>query len=216
MKISKIVLFIGQSYVNWVTFGAIIVIGLPMALYYNLIDYLLYGFTWTTLWGIWCYYACQTMYHFPGYYFIVCYYLKIRLILIEERLNDYRNLLKHLTMIQKISMMRRLIKDHNEICITINKYNMYWKKYLTVTYSIVVILICFISYLVFISNVKWYTRLEYSIVLSAHSLLMIIVTYSASSVSHYNEVLYRNICSLYVYFKFPICVKLEVSVKFFY
>jgi len=65
----------------------------------------------------------------------------------------------------KLSMIRRLLRDHNDLCKQIDEYNEYWKKYLTVTYLTFISVTCFVSYIVFISDIKWYTRIEYSVVL---------------------------------------------------
>ncbi len=58
---------------------------------------------------------------------------------------------------------------------------------------------------------KWYLRFEFIIVLSAHILLALVLTYFASSISHFNDVLYRDLNS--IYFNFQIEMKLKVSFK---
>ncbi len=107
-------------------------------------------------------------------------------------------------------MIRRLLKDHNNLCKQIDEYNEYWKKYLTVTYVIFVFLVCFITYVVFISAIKWFARIEYTTVLSAHILLVLIITYSASTVSHSNEIIFCDLYSVCVGNRFPIAIKLKV------
>jgi hypothetical protein len=200
-----------RVYVLTTTAGAVTVIGLTMALNYSLVHWLLFGITWTTIWAIWCYNACLIGFYFPGYFFIVCYYLKQRLNSIRIRLNIIRNKSKSLATNEKILMIRRLLGEHNDLCQQISNYNNCWKKYLTIANSISVSLICVLTYVTLIySGLKWFLRLEYIIVLSAHILLIFIITYSASSVSHYNLILCKDLHSFYAKNCFPIDVKIKV------
>jgi len=120
----------------------------------------------------------------------------------------------HLPVRGRLSTIKRFLEDHNHLCQQIDSYNKFWQKYLTMSYSIFLFLVCFLSYVVFISPIKWFLRLEYSLVLSAHILLLIIITYSASSVSHFNHILFRDLNSVYVRNNFPIDIKFKVSFKF--
>jgi len=154
--------------------------------------------------------VCIGSYYFPGYYLITCYYLKLRLTSIEKRIKSLLKFSNHLSMRGKVSIIKRLLEEHNNICQQIDNYNQFWKKYLTITFSIYVTLVCFITYTVFYSTIKWFFRLEYCIVLSAHILLLTILTYSASSVSHFNHILFRELYSLLANKSFPIAHKLMV------
>jgi hypothetical protein len=186
---------------------------LTYGLSYNLAKFLVFGIPWIIIWSVWSYHSNKAAFYFPGYFFIVCYYLKLRLSSIDKRLKDFIKYSKHSLMRSKISMIRRLLKDHNNLCKQIDEYNQYWKKYLTVTYVIFVFLVCFITYVVFISAIKWYVRIEFTVVLSAHILLVLIITYSASTVSHFNEIIFRDLCSVCVENRFPIAIKFKVRLK---
>jgi len=200
-------------YVSTITVGVVAVIGLPMALNYSLVHWLLFGITWTTIWTIWCYNSCLTAFYFPGYFFIVCYYLKLRLNSIRIRLNIIQNKFKSLTTKEKVLMIRRLLEEHNDLCQQISYYNKYWKKYLSITYSIFLSIICVLTYVTLIySGLKWFLRLEYIIALSGHLLLIFIITYSASSVSHYNLILCKDLHSFYAKNSFPIDIKIKVRI----
>ncbi len=200
-------------YVLTLTAGAVAVIGLPMALNYNLVHWLLFGITWTTIWGIWCYNSCLIAFYFPGYFFIVCYYLKLRLNSIRIRLNIIRNKSKSIATNEKILMIRRLLEEHNDLCQQISNYNKYWKKYLSIAYSIFLSIICVLTYVTLIyPGLKWFLRLEYTIALSAHLLLIFIITYSASSVSHYNLILCKDLHSFCAKNSFPIDIKIKVRI----
>ncbi len=200
-------------YVISITTGSLIVGLLTFGLSYSLANFLVFGIPWTITWVIWCYNACITLYYFPGYFFIICYHLKQRLSSIEKRLKNFLKYSKKFSMRSKISMIRRLLRDHNNLCKQIDEYNQYWKKYLTLTYLIFVFLVCFLTYVVFISPIKWFARIEYSVILLAHILLLMTITYSASTVSHFNEIIFRHLYSVCVRNRFPIFIKSKVSLK---
>jgi hypothetical protein len=204
---------ISCCYVISITIGCSAAFGLAFGLNYNLSNFVVFGFSWTIIWGVWCYHSCEAIYYFPGYFFIICYHLKQRLSSIEKRLKNFIKYSKHSSMKSKISMIRCLLRDHNNLCKQIDEYNQYWKKYLTLTYLIFVFLVCFLLYIVFISPVKWFVRIECSVALSGHILLLTIITYSASTVSHFNEIIFRELYSLCVINRFPISIKLKVRLK---
>ncbi len=213
MKLSRIVLTICCSYAISTTIGYSAVLCLTFGLNYSLTNFLVFGISWTTIWGVWCYHTCRASFYFAGYFFIVCYYLKLRLSSIEKRLKDFIKYSKHCSLRSKISMIRRLLRDHNNLCKQIDEYNQYWKKYLTISYLIFVFLVCFLSFGAFISPIKWFVRIEYSLLLSALTLITLIITYSASTVSHFNEIIFRDLYSVCVRNRFPISIKLKVRLK---
>ncbi len=201
------------SYVISITAGCSAAFGSAFGLNYNLSKFLVFGISWTIIWVIYCYYVSEAAYYFPGYFFIICYHLKIQLSAMDKRLKNFMKYSKHSSMRLKISMIRRLLRDHNNLCKQIDEYNQYWKKYLTLTYLIFVFLVCFLSYVVFISPIRWFVRIEGSVVLSAHIMLVLIITYSASTVSHFNEIIFRDLYSVCVRNRFPISIKLKVRLK---
>jgi ABC-type transport system involved in cytochrome bd biosynthesis fused ATPase/permease subunit len=213
LKLSRIVLIICFVYAVSVNAGCIACIGLLVTLNYSLGNILVFGISWTIIWGIWSYHSCKADFYFPGYFFIICYHFKIRLTSIEKRLKNFAYYSKQSSMRAKISTIRCLLRDHNNLCQQIDEQNQYWKKYLTLTYLIFVSSACFVLYAVFISPVKWFVRIEYLIVLSAILLLLIIITYSASSVSYFNEIIFRDLNSVCVRNSFPISFKLKVRLK---
>ncbi len=213
MKLSRIVFTICCSYVISITIGYSAVLCLTFGLNYSLANFLVFGISWTIIWGVWCYHSCKAGFYFAGYFFIVCYHLKLRLSSIEKRLKDFIKYSKHSSMRSKISTIRRLLRDHNNLCKQIDEYNQYWKKYLTLSYLIFIFLACFESYNVFFSDIKWFVRIEYSLVLSASILITLIITYSASSVSHFNEIISHDLYSVRVRNRFPIYIKLKFRLK---
>jgi hypothetical protein len=199
------------AFILIITAGAMTGVGTFFALNYSQDNFLLYGISWTTIWGLWSYNAGKTIYYFAGYFFILCYHLKQRLNSLRIRLNIIRIKSKSLTLNEKILMIKSILEEHNDICQKIYCYNRYWQKYLTITYSIFLMIICILSYIVLISSgLELFVRILYAIILSAHSLLIFIITYSASSVSDFNHILYKNLCLFITENYFPFGIRIKV------
>jgi hypothetical protein len=202
------------AFVSTITACTAAAIGITFALNYSQDNFLLYGISWTELWALSSYIACKTIYYFAGYYFIICYHLKQRLNSIRIRLNIIRIKSKSLTSNEEILIIKSILQEHNDICQKIYFYNKYWQKYLTITYSIFLMIICILSYIVLISSgLELFVRIFYAIVLSAHSLLIFIITYSAFSVSDFNRILYKNLCSFSAENYFPFDIRIRVRLK---
>jgi hypothetical protein len=161
LKLSRIVLTICRSYVSTTTAGCIALTLITTGSNYSLTNLLVFKISCTIFWGIWCYNACKSFYYFPEYFFIVCYHLKLHFSSIEKRHKYFIKSSKRYSMTSKISMIRLMLRDHNNLCKQIYVYNQYWKKYLTIFYLLIVFLVCFITYVVFISPIKWFVRIEY-------------------------------------------------------
>ncbi len=88
--------------------------------------------------------------------------------------------------------------------------NLFNNIYIDILY---ILIICFLSYLIFIARLDLVFRIEFLIILSAHLLLLYtcIITYSASSISHYNRVLFHDLFSFSVKNKLQIHSKLMVN-----
>jgi hypothetical protein len=213
LKLTKMVLMNCWTYLVQVVFGCFSAMITTFGLNYSLVNFLLFGISWPTIWSVWGYMCCKVAYYFPGYFFIICYHLKFRLSSIDKRLKNFMKYSNHFSLVSKITIMRRLLREHNNLCKQIHDYNEFWKKYLTLAYVIAVSAVCFLSYVVFLSQVKWFPRLVYIVVLVSHIQLLAIITYSASNVSQFNEIIFRDLYSIYVRNHFPTSFKLKVYNK---
>jgi hypothetical protein len=200
---------ISRYIIQSLTIGAFLV-GILTILNYEIYDLILYGISWVIIWTVWCHYVCLAIYWPPGYYFIVCYYLKQRLTSFRTKVKIFSQRMNRLSMKRKSLLIKSILKEHNELCQQIFIYNKFWRKYLTITLTIFVLLICFLIYLLFIAPMKWYLRFELSISLSGHILLVFIVTYSASTISHFNNIIVRDLYSICFNAKVPVLEKLKV------
>jgi hypothetical protein len=211
MKRSKIILFICNKYIYSITLGIIIVLIISIAFNYNTYDFCVFGILWIILWTVWGLLICYTLYWPPGYYSIVCYYLKLRITAFRLKLINFKAASGQRSLKIESLFLEKTLREHNNLCIKISEYNKYWKIYLTISVLIFILIISFLLYLIFIARLNYVLRFEYSIILSAHLLLLFIITYSASSISDYNKVLFHDLYSFSVKNKLQIHSKLKVS-----
>jgi len=106
-----------------VTFGCSSVYAIVTTLNYDFVDFLLFGLTWILISLIWCYHCCIVAYYFPGYFFIVCYYLKLRLKTFVKRLKIFKTSLKRYPNMAKLLKVKLLLEEHNDLCKQIHHYN---------------------------------------------------------------------------------------------
>jgi hypothetical protein len=211
MKRSKIILFICNKYIYSITLGIIIVLIISIAFNYNTYDFCIFGILWIILWTVWGLLICYALYWPPGYFSIVCYYLKLRITAFRFKLNNFKTASGQPTLKISSRTIEKILREHNNLCIKISEYNKYWKIYLTISILILILIISFLSYLTLISRLDFVLRIEFLLILSAHLLLLFIITYSASSISYYNKVLFRDLYSFSVKNKLEIHSKLMVS-----
>jgi len=213
IKRSKIILFLSGLYIHGVTFGCFIIAVMTFAFNLSLWDFILFGILWSILWPVWTYTCGSLAFWSAAYYYIVCYYLKIRLNSIQNKLRDLLSKSRTSKIRSKCSTIKQILEEHNDLCRKIDNYNKFWRKYLTITLLIFISLVCFLSYLVFFPPMKWSLRLEFSVVLMGHTFLIIVLTYSASTISHFNYTLFRDLNSVNVKFNFSPNMKIRASLK---
>jgi hypothetical protein len=213
MKRSKIILFICHKYIYSIILGAIIVGFIATGFNYSVYDFCVFGILWMILWTIWALLISHAQYWPPGYYSIICYYLKLRINAFRFKLNNFKTASGQPSLKIGSNFIQNILREHNNLCIKISEYNKYWKIYLTISILLYIVIICYLSYLIFIARLDLVFRIELLIVLSAHLLLLFIITYSASSISHYNRVLFCDLYSFCVKNKLQIHSKLMVSNK---
>ncbi len=211
MKRSKIILFICHKYIYSIILGAIIVVMIAMGFNYSVFDFCVFGILWITLWGIWAFLISYVLYWPPGYFSIIGYYLNLRITAFRFKLNNFKTASGQPTLKISSRTIEKILREHNNLCIKISEYNKYWKIYLTISILILILIISFLSYLTLISRLDFVLRIEFLLILSAHLLLLFIITYSASSISYYNKVLFRDLYSFSVKNKLEIHSKLMVS-----
>jgi hypothetical protein len=198
------------QYFYSITIGCLIGSILTMALNYNIYDFFLHGISWIMIWTLWCYFAAYTAYWPPGYFCIICYYLKLQLNSIKIRLKVFILRANRLSLKERSLILKSILNEHNLLCQQIKSFNKYWKKYLTIKLILFVLIICFLSYLIFMKSMKWFASLQFLIVMSAHLLLIFIITYSASEIPHSNSLIAKDLQLISAKIKLHLSNKLKV------
>jgi len=213
IKRSKLVLFTSGFCLYSVIIGCIPVLLYTFGSNLSLYDFLIFGILWTIFYPFYCYFSCSAAYWLPAYYYIVCYYFKLRFNSIQNKLKNLIFQEKSSNLRKNLIIIKQILKEHNDLCQRIDSYNKYWRKHLTITSLTFIIEICFLSYVVFIAPMYWSLQLEFALLLYIHILIVLVLTYSASTVSHFNYTIFRDFNSVYAKFDFPVSIKLRVSFK---
>jgi hypothetical protein len=95
-----------------------------MLMHYSLIDSIKYGIFATLLICFWIYYNTSIVFESVLYYYIICVFSKMNLKLLNESILMVckQDFLQFLT-------IDGILKQHNECCNTIEKCNLFWKRY---------------------------------------------------------------------------------------
>jgi hypothetical protein len=102
-----------------------IILGIVLlAINFNFIDVLKYGIISLLLYYLFCIPFLTLITYGFFYYFIVCYYFKIRFKSLELFITNLTNGSR-----LKFSSFRAVIKQHNSICKDMKNYNRFWSKY---------------------------------------------------------------------------------------
>jgi hypothetical protein len=204
--------FLSNYCIRVITIFGSLALTIIMYVNYKTHDFFIFGIIWITIWSVWMYYASVVIYWFPTYFYIICYYMKIQLKFINRDIKNIK-LTKIPIQLKEILLIKLLVK-HQNIYRKIKIYNNYWKKYLSQSFIIFLTIILFLSYLYFFTSMTFLPKFEFTIVLTVHVLILIVLTYSASSVSHFSTTTYKLLQSISVE-KFSIRSKLKVSKNFY-
>jgi hypothetical protein len=102
-----------------------IILGIVLlAINLNFIDVLKYGIISLLLYYLFCFSFPTIFFYGFFYYFIVCYYFKIRFKSLKPFITNSTNGSR-----LKFSSLRAIIKQHNTICKDTKNYNRFWSKY---------------------------------------------------------------------------------------
>jgi ABC-type multidrug transport system fused ATPase/permease subunit len=207
---AKIAFFISNHCISVITLFGLFALFLIFYKNYAFEDFLTYGIIWSFIWTVWVYYACVVIYWLPSYFYIICYYFKTQFRILENHIKLIKRSQNNILVLRKEALIMRFIKNHNEICRKLTNFNNFWQKYLSQTFMIFLTIILFLSYLYFFTNMPPIPKFEFTIILSFHVLVIVILLYSSSSVSHVSITTYKLLQSIAVE-NFTVRSKLKVS-----
>ena len=193
LKISRRGLFIAK-YVDISLFIFLWIILFPLYMpFITNFNLLIIGIFHTLLWAISCAYIYRIIVYQTVYYYILTYYIKLRLIEYNEQIKFILKNNKYLRYSQILAIMSRLYKIHDEI----NEYNCcFWSKYLCIFwFNITAVISLLISFILFSNNLS-FKLLLMPIILLFIGILYFIIHISAAIHSESNNS-YKLFNSLY-------------------
>lgn len=135
--------------------------GFSAMFYFNVTigQYLMYWFFWHFYYTyFWTYLVNGITQYTRSYFVMVCYYHKLRFEYLNERLNYWIEFVKELkTLKQKILINKKLLKlmkEADDIMISISKANQFWNYFLAIFYSFYIILISFVLTCIIYFNIN--------------------------------------------------------------
>ena len=114
---------IGIYLINLFVFLSLIIV---INIYYEWKDFLVYGILTVINTQIILYCGTTITIISFKYFYIVCQYCKLRIMLFNNRVKD---ILSANDLIVNYKILDAILKEHNSICETIHNYNKFWKKY---------------------------------------------------------------------------------------
>ena len=208
--------------------------GLILVLFYfkyTTFDFIVFGIPWVIVWTVWCD-RCKIIYWFQSYFYVYCYYLKLKLHCINQELqalldSSMQNESKETCELYQLFVksidrntlyffrdnyeIQRLLLWHKDVCCEIQASKNYWARYLTILFVIHILLINFLLYLVLLTSVPLYAMFLCISVSFGQALLLVVITYSASFVWNESMKTYKILSKSFFTLKPKIETKIQVS-----
>ena len=117
---------------------------------------------WSALMIFWAFFSSNVMYIFYIYFRSLCYYFRIRYakvcqsgVRVQQKFNvltktqvneDIESIIvgnNRLKASERIETLQHILREHNDLCLKITEYNLFWAKWLMSTYFFLVMVLCF-------------------------------------------------------------------------
>jgi hypothetical protein len=140
------------------------------------IQSLFFGILSAIFHSLWVNYALSVQLYSFLFYFMTCYYFEIRFKMLNNNIS--RN-----SKLSDIELTARIIREHNNICNDILKYNKFWKSfYFTLTYTIIPINLMLLQQLL-LDDIVFTEFLIYSLLVIIYLFSHIILNLISASVN---------------------------------
>jgi hypothetical protein len=164
--------------------------------------------TLITSW-LYCYYIAGIIYYSLMYFLIISYYCKLRMNSVNENL---KILTKKFMISNKA--IDNLLKDHNDICNTINDYNIFWKRIYELTLYGIIPLNLILLHQVFFGDLLLLNRLTFIIAVISYLSLLFVLNFMTASVHKEVSISYRLINLLLLKLSSNLTTRRKIKVIF--
>jgi hypothetical protein len=140
IKLFKFLVEISLKFFFYLSFFILITIAF---LVFDTTQSIFYGILYAMFHWLWMNYSFGVQLYSFLFYFIICYYFRLRFKLLNNNIS--RN-----SKLSVAELTAKIIREHNNICNDILKYDKFWKRfYFVVTYTIIPINLMFLQQILF-------------------------------------------------------------------
>ncbi|CAG2161527.1 unnamed protein product [Oppiella nova] len=108
-----------------------------------------FALLWATILIVWVYYCTAYAYIGYGHFISLAYYFRMRFHKVNEDIESIIAPDNRMKPNERCATLHHVLNEHNELCIKIKQYNVFWAKYLMYTYFMFVAIICYSTFQAF-------------------------------------------------------------------
>ena len=160
---------------------------------YSTLDYLLFGLIWVVINSVWAFYCAGVGTGAFSLFLIVSYHMRVRV----------RQLIRAIEVsIQLDSVAQpsitKVCRELNDICLTLNKLNKFWSKYLAIIFTLYISTNAFLLYDLIYESLDLITYSAILILLIDITLIVSMVVQSGGALSSSLQECHSKFCSLFI------------------
>lgn len=129
---------LSSQYISQIMMVFPMIISLVFYFNFDLQTFLIIGLPWALIWTLWIYCGCLVVYWYPSFFFVYCFYLKMRIRTVNQRLG------KLCRIIERIQAKLRRPENVREILAEAKEASLVYRFVLIVSCTDVDIAVCFV------------------------------------------------------------------------
>lgn len=191
IKRNYLILSMGAQMIYSFTFS-LTILNIYAVTQFSFYNSIFFGIPWLIVTIPFCYYLSGNIISCFTYFYIVCFYVKLRAQQVSQ-------------VIQKATMencplttVKRIVKIHNQLCACLAGYNKFWRKYFFATLFILLPCNLFMFHEVVYGHLNLVTRAVYILCVAETAVFIFMVTFNTAGASYEIHGTYTQLLSLYV------------------
>ncbi|XP_054163085.1 uncharacterized protein LOC128960939 [Oppia nitens] len=171
-----------------------------------------YTLLWAIVLTIWCYFNSALIYISYGHFNTLAYYFRMRFHKVNEDIESIIAPDNRMKPNERCATLHHVLNEHNELCIKIKQYNLFWSKYLVYTYFIFVAVICYTTFQAFFTSNRTMVRAVMFTMAVEAAYLFTRVSVNASRLANEAHASYTRLIRV-TFDKYP--VELQIQLRMF-
>ncbi|CAG2115416.1 unnamed protein product [Medioppia subpectinata] len=169
-----------------------------------------YTILWAVILTVWVYYCSAYAYIAYGHFISLAYYFRMRYHKVNEDIESIIAPDNRMKPNERCTTLQHVLNEHNELCIKIKQYNIFWAKYLMYTYFMFVAVICYTTFQAFFTYNRTLVRaVMFSLTLEA-AYLITKVSVGASRMANEAHASYARLIRV-TFDKYPVELQIQAS-----